>query len=113
MDEGLLVLDGHGGVEAAARPPTQRVRDLWCDIERSALEAAAREPSLRRQLAKTVLTPATPPAIIGAVLARLLVSHRDDVATVRGLVAETLVDDPAVLPSIEADLEAVSARDPA
>lgn len=113
MDEGFLVLDGHGDVAAEARPPAQRERDLWCNIERSALEAAAREPSLRRQLATTVLTPATPPAIISAVLARRLVSDRDDVATLRGLVAETLVDDPAVLPSVEADLEAVSARDPA
>jgi serine O-acetyltransferase len=113
MDEGLLVLDGHGDVKATVRPPAQRERDLWCDIVRSALEVAAREPSLRRQLAAMVLTPATPPAIIGAVLARRLVSDRDDVVTLRGLVAETLVDDPAVLPSVEADLEAVSARDPA
>jgi serine O-acetyltransferase len=113
MDEGFLVLDTHDDVEATARPQARRERDLWCDIERAALEAAAREPSLRRQFAKTVLTPATPPAIVGEVLARRLVSDRDDVATLRGIVAETLVDDPAVLPSVEADLEAVSARDPA
>jgi serine O-acetyltransferase len=113
MDEGFFVLDGHGDVTVATSPPSPRERDLWCTIKRSALEAAAREPSLGRQLVKTVLMPATPPAIIGAVLAQRLASDRDDVATLRGLVAETLVDDPAVLPSIEADLEAVSARDPA
>lgn len=113
MDEGVLVLDGHDGLNAAARPPSRRERDLWCDIECSALAAAAREPSLRRQLAATVLTPATPPAIIGAVLVRRLVCDHHDVATLLGLVAETLVDDPAVLPSVEADLEAVAARDPA
>ena len=94
-----IVLDRHGGVEAAPRATDAAcARSVVRDIQRSALEAAAREPSLRRQLAKMVLTPATPPAIIGAVLARRLVSHRDDVATVRGLVAETLIDDPAVLP---------------
>ena len=113
MDEEFLALGSHDDAEATARPRGQRARDLWCDVERSALEAAAREPLLRRQLARTVLTPATPPAIVGAVLARRLVSNRDDDATLRSLVAETLVDDPAVLPSLEADLEVVSARDPA
>ena len=113
MDEGVLVLDRHGDMKAATRPPARHERDLWCDIERLALEAAAREPSLRLQLAKTVLTPATPPAIIAAVLSRRLVYDRDDVATLRGLVTETLVGDPEVLPAVEADLEAVSARDPA
>jgi serine O-acetyltransferase len=113
MDDRVLVLDGYGDVKAAVRPPVQRERNLWRTIERSALELAAREPSLRRQIAKTVLTPATPPAIIGAMLARRLACDRDDVATLCGLVAETLIDDPAVLPSVEADLEAVSARDPA
>jgi len=111
MNEGFFLLDRPG--DATATPPRPREQALWCDIERSALEAAAREPSLRRQLSKTVLTPATPQAILGAVLVRRLVSDRDDVATLRGLVAETLIDDPAVLPSVEADLEAVSARDPA
>ena len=113
MDEGVLVLDRHGDMKAATRPPARHERDLWCDIERLALEAAAREPSLRLQLQKTVLTPATPPAIIAAVLSRRLVYDRDDVATLRGLVTETLVGDPEVLPAVEADLEAVSARDPA
>ena len=111
MNEGFFLLDRPG--DATATPPRPREQALWCDIERSALEAAAREPSLRRQLSKTVLTPATPQAILGAVLVRRLVSDRDDVATLRGLVAETLIDDPALLPSVEADLEAVSARDPA
>ena len=29
MDERVLVLDGHGDVKVAVRPPAQRERDLW------------------------------------------------------------------------------------
>lgn len=112
-DEEHVALDRRRGSGATARPPAQRPQGLWCDIGRLALEVAAREPLLRRQLAKTVLTPATPPCIVGAVLAQRLVSDHDDATTLRGLVAETLVDDPSVLPSVEADLQAVAARDPA
>jgi serine O-acetyltransferase len=113
MDEASLALDEGNDLAGTTWRQGRRVPDLWCEIERSALEAAAREPSLKRQLAKTVLTPATPPGIVGAVLERCLLCGRDDAATLRGLVAETLIDDPAVLPSLEADLEAVSVRDPA
>ena len=113
MDQGVFVPDWHAGLRAAAKPSVPRERDLWRGIKCSALECAAREPSLRRQLVATVLMPATPPAILGAVLARRLVADRDDVATLRALVVETLLADAAVLPAVEADLEAVSARDPA
>ena len=113
MDEEVLALDEHIGAKSAARPAMSRERDLWRHIERAAQEAVAREPSLRHQLAKTVLTPATPPAIIGAVLAWRLVADRDDVATLRGLIVEPLIADAALLPALEADLGAVSARDPA
>ena len=81
MDEASLALDEGNDLAGTTWRQGRRVPDLWCEIERSALEAAAREPSLKRQLAKTVLTPATPPGIVGAVLERCIVCGRDDAAT--------------------------------
>ena len=86
---------------------------LWSEIGRLAIEMAAREPLLRHMLDETVLSRETPAEVVGAALSRRLGSHRNHDAALEALVIETLHEDPAVLPSLEADLVAVTTHDPA
>jgi serine O-acetyltransferase len=81
---------------------------LWVEVGRHAHDTAAREPFLRPLLNETVLSHATPEKIVGAVLARRLGD-----GSLRALIIDTLRGDPDVLAGVEADLSAVTARDPA
>jgi len=81
---------------------------LWFEIGRQAQETASREPFLRPLLHEAVLTHATPAKVVASVLARRLGDGR-----LRALVVDTLRADPDVLGCLEADLRAVTARDPA
>ena len=81
---------------------------LWFEIGRQAQETASREPFLRPLLHEAVLTHATPSKVVASVLARRLGDGR-----LRALVVDTLRADPDVLGCLEADLRAVTARDPA
>jgi serine O-acetyltransferase len=75
---------------------------------------AAREPVLRRVIDETVLIDSPPAQIVSAVLSRRLGwGDSAQVATLRTLVLDVLGEDPAVLECLEADLNAVVARDPA
>jgi len=85
----------------------------WTPIVRAAAQTAAREPFLRPLLEALVLAPATPARIVAATLAhRLAAGHATDPA-VAALLADTLDDDPTTLATVEADLDAVTTRDPA
>jgi serine O-acetyltransferase len=87
---------------------------LWTDIAWMAVEAAACEPVLRDVIADTRLMDGTPARIVGAVLARRLGSgDRAESAALQALFVDTLEEEPVVLDSIETDLLAVLARDPA
>jgi serine O-acetyltransferase len=96
---------------------TQRVRaggtDLWSGIVRAACTLAELEPALRPMLFETVLPDWRPEAIVGAVLSRRLGHTRERVTAVEALIVEALCIDPMVRPALEADLAAVTLRDPA
>jgi hypothetical protein len=105
----LLIRPGHRPA-AAARCDRG---SLWSEIERLAVETAAREPFLRRMLDEMALSRETPARNVGAVLSRRLAPGRGQDARLQALVVETLGEDHAVLELVEADLLAVTARDPA
>jgi serine O-acetyltransferase len=86
---------------------------VWLHIAQAAAQTAAREPFLRAVLDELVLVHAAPSRIVAATLARRLAAGHAPDPAVAGLVADTLDDDPATLASVEADLGAVTARDPA
>lgn len=97
---------------------TQRVRaggdaDLWSGIVRAACTLAESEPALRPVLFETVLPDWRPEAIVGAVLSRRLGRTREQVTALEALIVEALCIDPMVRPALEADLAAVTLRDPA
>ena len=87
--------------------------DLWSAIVRAACTLAEREPSLRPVLFETVLPDWRPESIVGAVLSRRLGHARDDAKAIEALIVEALGADAAVRHALEADLAAVTARDPA
>lgn len=89
------------------------VAGLWLDIERSAADAAAREPFLRQEMEDAVLRHDTPGHIVAAVLARRLMPGSRGQASLQALIRETLREDPPVLEALAADLVAVTHRDPA
>jgi serine O-acetyltransferase len=97
---------------------TQRVRcgadaGLWSGIVRTACTLAELEPALRPMLFETVLPDWRPEAIVGAVLSRRLGHARGEVKAIEALIVESLCIDPTVRPALEADLVAVTQRDPA
>jgi serine O-acetyltransferase len=85
--------------------------DLWSQLNREALDRAAREPLLRRTLDDTVLSHERPAQIVSAVLARRFGSGRAD-AALQALFLEALSEDHDLLRFVEADLIAVTTRDP-
>jgi serine O-acetyltransferase len=99
--------------ERAATAARRDRSALWSEITRLAREAAVREPFLRHMLEETVLAHETPSRIVGASLSRRLGWGRGHGAGLQSLVADTISADPVVLSSLEADLAAVTARDPA
>jgi serine O-acetyltransferase len=97
---------------------TQRVHaagdmDLWSGIVREACTLAEREPALRPMLFETVLPDWRPEAIVGAVLSRRLGHTRERMTAIEVLIVEALRIDPTLRPALEADLAAVTLRDPA
>src|SRR5262245_22478765 len=93
--------------DAAAMPP-----DPWTALRRQARDHAAREPLLRRMLDEAVLSHDTPARTVGSILARRLGAGRPNPA-LRSLLYEALEHDRDLLPLFEADLAAVTSRDPA
>lgn len=93
-------------------PATHARSHPWSQLQRQALAWADREPLLRRMLDETVLSHETPAQMVSAILARRLSAGRGD-ATLKALLLQTLNDDRDVLRLLEADLVAVTTRDPA
>jgi serine O-acetyltransferase len=89
------------------------VAGLWLEVERSAVDAAEREPFLRQEMVDAILSHDTPVGIVAAVLARRLMpgSHRQ--ASLQALILGTLREDPSVLEALDTDLISVTRRDPA
>ena len=98
----------HARVVPAARDATK----WWSRCRHQAMAQAAREPLLRRLLEQTLLSHETPAQVVTAVLARRLGAGCPDGA-LQSLLLEVLNDDRGVLRSVEADLVAVTTRDPA
>jgi serine O-acetyltransferase len=85
---------------------------LWGKLNRQALERAAREPVLQRMLDEAVLSRESPAQMVSAVLARRLgVCGVDPV--LYALLLDVLMGDARLLQHLEADLVAVTTRDPA
>jgi serine O-acetyltransferase len=89
------------------------VAGLWLDVERSAVDAAAREPFLRQEMVDAVLRHDTPAHIVAAVLARRLMPGSYGQQSLHALILDTLREDPSVLEALGTDLVAVTSRDPA
>ena len=87
--------------------------NIWLCILRSAEDVAAREPLLRRRLDELVLSPAAPPKIVSAVLAARLGGADMQAPVLRTLIRGVLLEHPAILFSVAADLAAITVRDPA
>ncbi|HET7527038.1 MAG TPA: serine O-acetyltransferase [Burkholderiaceae bacterium] len=97
----------------SATPRVQRQpENWWAHVRRQARAAAAAEPLLRRMLDDAVLSQCTPAMAVSAILARRIGGGHPDVA-LQALLLEVLSEDRAVLPLLQADLAAVTARDPA
>ena len=86
---------------------------VWQCIQDTAAEVAAREPLLRQRLEEAVLVPATPAAIVAAVLATRLAFRDLGEPALRALIRGVLAEHPAILFSVAADLAAIGVRDPA
>src|SRR6185295_8655161 len=109
--------DCHTATEPAHLAPQPRcvaapTSGVWSRITRQARDAAAREPLLRRLLDDSVLSQPTPARALSAILARRIGAQQPDVA-LHALLLEVLSEDRALLPLFEADLQAVTLRDPA
>jgi serine O-acetyltransferase len=89
------------------------VAGLWLDVERSAADAAAREPFLRQEMVDAVLCHDSPGHIVAAVLARRLIPGSRGQASLEALIRDTLREDSSVLEAVDTDLVAVTHRDPA
>ncbi|HEU5297400.1 MAG TPA: serine O-acetyltransferase EpsC [Burkholderiaceae bacterium] len=89
----------------------RRGSGVWSQLRKQARAAAAGEPPLRRMLDDAVLSHDTPAQIVSGILARRLGAGRAE--SVHAVLLQVLSDDPDVLGCLEADLAAVSARDPA
>ena len=86
--------------------------DVWTEISWLAVAAAADEPVLRNLIAETRLMDATPPWMVGALLARRLGGSEATVAALQALFLEILEEAPTMR-LVEDDLLTVLARDPA
>ena len=100
------------GRQARAAPAARDATKWWSHCRHQAMAQAAREPLLRHLLEQTVLSHETPAQVVAAVLASRLGAGCPDVA-LQALLLEVLNDDHGVLRSVEADLVAVTTRDPA
>jgi len=85
---------------------------LGAKLRRQAREHVLRDPFLRRLLDELVLAHETSAQIVGAVLARRLGAGRVEPA-LHDLLLQVLAEDAQLLPAFEADLDAVTLRDPA
>jgi serine O-acetyltransferase len=100
------------GRQARAAPAARDATAWWSHCRHQAMAQAAREPLLRRLLEQTVLSHEAPAQTMAAVLARRLGAGCPD-AALQALLLEALNNDHYVLQSVEADLVAVTTRDPA
>jgi serine O-acetyltransferase len=100
-------------IRRVARNAARFPMTVWLRMAHAATHTAAREPFLRPLLDELVLAPATPARIVAATLARRLAAGHAADPAVATLLADTLDEDPPTLASVEADLDAVTARDPA
>ena len=85
---------------------------LGAKLRRQAHEHVLCDPFLRCLLDELVLAHETSAQIVGAVLARRLGAGRVE-AALHDLLLQVLAEDAQVLPAFEADLDAVTMRDPA
>jgi serine O-acetyltransferase len=102
---------GHSA-RARSAPAARDAADWWSSCRHQAMAQAAREPLLRRLLEQIVLSHESPARAVAAVLARRLGAGCPD-AALQALLLEVLDADHGVLRSVEADLVAVTTRDPA
>ena len=85
---------------------------LAARLRRQAHEHVLRDPFLRRLLDELVLAHETAAQIVGAVLVRSLAAGHAE-AALHELLLQVLAEDAGVLLALEADLDAVTTRDPA
>jgi serine O-acetyltransferase len=100
-------------IDVPAAGVAANIENLWQDVRATAALLAAREPLLRHMLDELICAPATPAALVAAVLARRLGARDVDETTLRMLFADILNVHQTIMAQIEADLLAIRVRDPA
>jgi serine O-acetyltransferase len=94
-------------------PPPLSHDQIWSGMRDAAEQVARREPLLRPRMEQMILVPATPQAMLAAVLARRLAREEMPEPALRALLQEVFENEPLLLQGVGIDLAAVKERDPA